>query len=52
MILAFTCACIVKAKITGNKVMNALPKSVYDVAAHTIYSLVPIATVIIVILLL
>jgi len=26
--------------------MNALPKSAYDVVAHTIYSLVPIATVI------
>jgi hypothetical protein len=41
-----------KAKIIGKKVMNALPKSVNDVAAHTIYSLVPIPTVIIVILLL
>jgi hypothetical protein len=26
--------------------MNALSKSAYDVVAHTIYSLVPIATVI------
>jgi cellobiose-specific phosphotransferase system component IIC len=43
---------IVKTKIITNKIMNALPKSVYDVVAHTIYRLVPTATVIIVILLL
>ena len=30
--------------------MNALSKSAYDVVAHTIYSLVPIATVITVVI--
>jgi len=46
------CLFIVKTKILGNRVMNALPKSAYDGVAHTIYGLLPIATVIIVILLL
>ena len=44
--------CIIKTKIIGKRVMNALPKSVYDGMTHTIYGLLPIVTVIIVILLL